>query len=63
MGDTIWRTLTEYEGRWVAVDRLGKVVAHSDSLSGVMKSAGEDARRLTFLYAAPEPAPLPGVRS
>jgi hypothetical protein len=56
MGETIWTVLAEYEGRWVAVDRRGKVVNHAETLHDVMRAAGASAARLTFLYAAPEPA-------
>jgi hypothetical protein len=56
MRETIWGMLTEYEGRWVAVDRQGKVVTHAESLAGVILAVGDAARRLTFLYAAPQPA-------
>ncbi len=56
MGNEIWGTLTDYEGRWVAVDRQGRVVAHAGTLADVMREAGAAARRLTFLYAAPAEA-------
>ena len=48
--------LAEYEGRWVAVDKKGVVVAQAQTLADVMSAAGDAARRMTFLYAAPEAA-------
>jgi hypothetical protein len=55
--------LAEYEGRWVAVDKQGRVVAHAPTLADVMRETGNTARRLTFLYAAPGAAPAAAVRS
>ena len=52
MGQKIWGMLAEYEGRWVAVDKQGRVVAHAGSLADIMRAAGGSANRLTFLYAA-----------
>ncbi len=56
MGKEIWNVLAAYEGKWVAVDKVGKVVAHAETLPGLMKTVKEPPYRLTFLYAAPEPA-------
>lgn len=63
MRDAIWSMLAEYEGRWVAVDKQGRVVAHAPTLADVMRETGNTARRLTFLYAAPGAAPAAAVRS
>jgi hypothetical protein len=57
MGKEIWNVLAAYEGRWVAVDGSGKVVAHAESLPDVMRDAKGSPYRLTYLYAAPEPEP------
>lgn len=60
MGNKIWTMLTDYEGKWVAVDNGGKVLADAESLAGVMRAAGKAAHRVTFLFAAPNvPAPKP----
>ena len=56
MRDAIWGTLAQYEGRWVAMNKQGQVVAQAETLSGARLAAGEAARRLTFLYAAPQAA-------
>ena len=53
MGQKIWGMLAEYEGRWVAVDKQGKVAAHAGSLHDIVRLAGDAAHRMTFLYAAP----------
>ena len=63
MRKTIWSMLAEYEGRWVAVDKQGRVVVHAQTLADVMRGAGEAARRVTFLYAAPDASPETAVRS
>jgi hypothetical protein len=55
MGQKIWGMLTEYEGRWVAVDKRGQVVAQAQTLPEVMNEVGGAQRRLTFLYAAAAP--------
>lgn len=52
MGQKIWGTLADYEGKWVAVDRNGRVVAHAATLPELMKSEGVAATNLTLLYAA-----------
>lgn len=54
MGKEIWNVLAAYEGKWVAVDRDGKVVAHAESLPDVMLISKWSPYRLTYLYAAPE---------
>ena len=59
MGKEIWNVLAKYEGRWVAVDNAGKVVAHAASLPTLMGAAKGSPYRLTFLYAAPDAAPEP----
>ena len=56
MGNEIWGTLAHYEGRWVAMDHQGRVVADAGSLAEVMLEVGAAARRLRFLYAAPNAA-------
>jgi hypothetical protein len=56
MGQKIWGVLAAYEGRWVAVDNAGKVVAHAETLPELTRVAKGSPCRLTFLYAAPEPA-------
>lgn len=54
MGKEIWNVLAAYEGKWVAVDRGGKVVAHAETLPDVMLLAKWSPYRLTYLFAAPE---------
>jgi hypothetical protein len=56
MGKEIWNVLAAYEGKWVAVDNGGKVVAHAESLPDLMRDAKGSRCRLTYLYAAPESA-------
>jgi len=63
MGKEIWNVLAAYEGKWVAVDREGKVVAHADSLPDVMLISKWSPYKLTYLFAAPEAEALPAVRS
>ena len=64
MGKEIWNVLAAYEGKWVAVDNDGKVVAHAETLPEVMLISKWSPYRLTFLYAAPEyAAPETAVRS
>jgi hypothetical protein len=55
MGQKIWGMLAQYEGRWVAVDKQGKVIAHAQTLPEVMREVGDLSHRLTYLYAAAEP--------
>lgn len=52
MGQKIWSTLKEFEGRWLAVDREGRVVAHAGSLPDLMRLASVAQPNLTLLYAA-----------
>lgn len=54
MGQKIWGMLADYEGKWVAVDKQGRVVAHAETLPELMKSEGVAAPNLTLLYAAEE---------
>lgn len=54
MGQKIWGMLTDYEGRWVAVDNGGKVLAHADTLPAVIQAVSDRPQRVTFLYAAAE---------
>jgi hypothetical protein len=54
MGQKIWGMLTDYEGRWVAVDKGGQVVAEAETLPDVMRAVGGREHRVTFLYAAAE---------
>ena len=63
MGKEIWNLLAEYEGRWVAVDNGGKVVAHAETLPDLMRGAKGSPYRLTYLYAAPDPEKGPALRS
>ncbi|MFI5347318.1 MAG: DUF5678 domain-containing protein [Elusimicrobiota bacterium] len=56
MGQKIWGMLTDYEGRWVAVDKGGQVVAHAETLPDVVRAVGGREHRVTFLYAAAERA-------
>ena len=61
MGKEIWNVLAAYEGKWVAVDGDGKVVAHAATLPDVMLISKWSPYRLTYLFAAPEaeePAPV-----
>jgi hypothetical protein len=61
MGKEIWNVLAAYEGKRVAVDREGKVVAAAETLPDVMLISKWAPYRLTYLYAAPEtgePAPV-----
>ena len=55
MGQKIWGMLTDYEGRWVAVDKGGQVVAHADTLPEVVRAVGGREQRVTFLFAAADP--------
>jgi hypothetical protein len=55
MGQKIWGVLADYEGRWVAVDKQGAVVADSDTLQGVMSRVGDASYRVTFVFAAAGP--------
>ena len=54
MGKEIWNVLAAYEGKWVAVDRDGKVVAHAETLPDVMMISKWSPYKLTYLFAAPE---------
>ena len=54
MGKEIWNVLAAYEGKWVAVDSAGKVVAHAETLPEVMLNSEWSPYRLTYLFAAPE---------
>jgi hypothetical protein len=54
MGKEIWNVLAAYEGKWVAVDREGNVVAHAETLPDVMRISKRSPSRLTYLFAAPE---------
>jgi hypothetical protein len=63
MGQKIWGVLASYEGRWVAVDNAGKVVAHADTLPELMRIAEGSPYRLTYLYAARGAAAEPALRS
>jgi hypothetical protein len=55
MGQKIWGVLADYEGRWVAVDKAGAVVADSETLPGVMNAVGDAAYRVTYVFAAAGP--------
>ena len=57
MGQKIWGVLADYEGRWVAVDKQGAVVADSETLPGVMNAVGDAAYayRVTYVFAAAGP--------
>ena len=63
MGKEIWSLLTEYEGRWVAVENGGKVVAHAETLPELMRAAKGSPYRLTYLFAAPESRKEPALKS
>lgn len=63
MGQKIWGMLTDYEGRWVAVDKQGRVIADAETLPAVMSAAGEAPGKVTFLYAAADGAAAEPVRS
>jgi hypothetical protein len=52
MGQTIWEVLASYEGCWVAVSKDGQVVARAGTLQETTRLVGDDAHRVTFLYAA-----------
>jgi hypothetical protein len=54
MGQKIWGMLRDYEGRWVAVDKQGRVVADDATLPGVISAVGKASQRVTFLFAAAE---------
>ncbi|MDE2141688.1 MAG: hypothetical protein KGJ84_04680 [Elusimicrobia bacterium] len=54
MGQKIWGMLTDYEGRWVAVDKGGRVLAHGATLPDVIKAVSDRPQRVTYLYAAAE---------
>lgn len=53
MDAEIWDTLSSYEGRWVAVDRGGRVVAEAATLADLITASAGWGSSLTFLYAAP----------
>ena len=52
MGQRIWAVLEEYAGRWVAVDKLGRVVDSAENLSELKGRVGTQAGTLTFIFAA-----------
>jgi hypothetical protein len=56
MGNEIWGALEHYEGRWVAMDHQGRVVADAGTLAELLSEVDVAAHRLTFLYAAPSQA-------
>ena len=56
MGHKIWTMLDQYAGRWVAVDKLGEVVDHSDRLEELRRRAGPAIKSLTLVYAAQDGA-------
>ncbi|OGR91447.1 MAG: hypothetical protein A2V88_06550 [Elusimicrobia bacterium RBG_16_66_12] len=58
MGQTIWGVLDAYRGKWVAVDRDGKVLDADQDL-GSLRARTPRAR--TFIFACSEAA-LEGVQ-
>ncbi|PIR19766.1 MAG: hypothetical protein COV48_00185 [Elusimicrobia bacterium CG11_big_fil_rev_8_21_14_0_20_64_6] len=52
MGQRIWAVLEEYAGLWVTVDKSGRVVDHAETLAELTQRAGQEAHRLTFVFAA-----------
>jgi hypothetical protein len=52
MGQKIWSMLADFEGRWVAVDKQGRVVADAATLTDVMSSVGDAVNRVTIVFAA-----------
>ena len=50
MGQKIWAVLEEYAGRWVAVDKSGKVVDSAEELVELTRRA--KGRGLTLVFAA-----------
>lgn len=53
MGQTIWGVLDAYRGKWVAVDRDGKVL-DADADLGSLRARSPRAR--TFVFACSESA-------
>ena len=56
MGQTIWGVLDTYQGKWVAVDREGKVL-DADADLGSLRSRSPRAR--TYVFACGEDAARP----
>lgn len=57
MGQRIWAVLEEYAGLWVTVNKDGKVIDSAATLPELTKRAGEQAHRLTFVFAAGQREP------
>lgn len=53
MGQAIWGVLETYQGKWVAVDRDGKVLDADENL-GVLRARAPGAR--TFVFACSQGA-------
>lgn len=53
MGQTIWGVLDTYQGKWVAVDREGKVMDVDTELSALRERS---PRAQTYLFACGEEA-------
>ncbi len=52
MGQRIWAVLEEYAGLWVTVNKSGAVIDSAETLPELTKRAGDQAHRLTFVFAA-----------
>ncbi len=57
MGQRIWAVLEEYAGLWVTVNKDGKVIDSAETLPELTKRAGDNAHRLTFVFAAGQREP------
>jgi hypothetical protein len=53
MGQTIWQTLENYRGLWVAVDREGKILGTGTDLASLRS---QSPRARTYLFACGEEA-------
>lgn len=57
MGQRIWAVLEEYAGFWVTVNKEGVVIDSAETLPELTKRAGDNAHRLTFVFAAGQREP------
>lgn len=57
MGQRIWAVLEEYAGLWVTVNKDGAVIDSAETLPELTKRAGDQAHKLTFVFAAGQREP------
>lgn len=57
MGQRIWAVLEEYAGLWVTVNKEGSVIDHAEKLPELTRRAGDNAHKLTFVFAAGQREP------